>query len=123
MTNNLMPLPSGPDLFWIAVELAAMVALFAGLPMEARNVREGQPPTKWWHTVLMRRTAKRTATRKEFVATYRRVLTRRSWTGLALGVGILVITVVFIMPPLVTSGPPTSPRMAVAVSTAASAAM
>jgi hypothetical protein len=88
---------SGLDLLLVVTALVAVLAFFWRLPIERRHVRAGHPPTKWWRTIVMRRGKTFAGTREEFVAKYRRALTRNGWTGLIVGVGMLVITIVFVV--------------------------
>jgi hypothetical protein len=77
----------------MAIALAAVVIYFWALPIEARKVRDGHPPTTWWTTVVMRRKKDDRRTPEVFAADYRRRLTLTGWWVLACALLILAAIV------------------------------
>jgi hypothetical protein len=81
-----LPTPSIPEMLFMTLALAAVVIYFGALPIEARKVRDGHPPTNAWSTIVMRRSKDDQRTPEEFAATYRRRLTLTAWWMLPCGI-------------------------------------
>jgi hypothetical protein len=86
-------------LHWVSYVVFGAIVLFAGviylgvLTTEARQVRDGHPPTRWWRAVVMRRSKDDQRTPEEFAAKYRSALTRSLRIGLGFGAPLLLLAV------------------------------